>query len=158
MPRPVLVRFAGLAGSLLLAVAAWAGGADGPWQPTMTARTILAGQSGVLAPLTWLLGTALLIGAWWAGRSVVPSARWAYVTAALWVLPLLPVLPLGSYDVYSYACQGHALAGGLDPYSAGVQTLGCPWLDAVSPTWRAAPAPYGPVFLLIAAVAATVGG
>ncbi|WP_255627468.1 polyprenol phosphomannose-dependent alpha 1,6 mannosyltransferase MptB [Jidongwangia harbinensis] len=158
MSRPALVRSAGLAGSVLLAVAAYAGGADRPWQPTMTPGTVLAGQSGLLAPLTWLLGTVLLTGAWWYGRTVVPSARWAYLTAALWVLPLLPVLPLGSYDVYSYACQGHALAAGLDPYAAGVQALGCPWLDAVSPTWRDAPAPYGPVFLLIAAAASALGG
>jgi alpha-1,6-mannosyltransferase len=158
MPRPALVRYAGLAGSVLLAVAAWRSGADWPWQPTMTARTVLAGRDGLLAPLSWLVGTLLLTGAWWAGRRVVPSARWAYVTAALWVVPLLPVLPLGSYDVYSYACQGWALADGQDPYAAGVAALGCPWLDAVSPTWRDAPAPYGPVFLLLAAAAATVGG
>jgi alpha-1,6-mannosyltransferase len=158
MPRPVLVRYAGLAGSLLLAVAAYLGGARSPWQPAMTPRTVLDGRHGLLLPLAWLAGTILLIAAWWAGRRVVPSARWAYVTAALWAVPLLPVLPLGSYDVYSYACQGYALAAGHDPYSAGVAVLGCPWLDAVSPTWRQAPAPYGPVFLVLAAAAAKLGG
>ena len=158
MSRPLLVRCAGLAGSVLLAVAAWASGARSPWQPTMTPRTVLSGADGLLAPSAWVLGTVLLIGAWWAGRHVVPSARWAYVTAGLWALPLLPVLPLGSYDVYSYACQGHVLAAGQDPYSAWVAALGCPWLDAVSPTWRASPAPYGPVFLLLAAAAAKLGG
>jgi alpha-1,6-mannosyltransferase len=155
---PATCRYAGLAGSLLLAVAAYLGGARSPWQPTMTPHSILAGDGGVLLPLAWLLGTALLIAAWWLGRSVVPSTRWAYVTAALWVVPLLPMLPLGSYDVYSYACQGHALAAGSDPYAAGVQVLGCPWLDSVAPTWRQAPAPYGPVFLVLAAGAAQIGG
>ena len=158
MSHPALVRYAGLAGSVLLAVAAYLGGADRPWAPTMTPRTIVAGDDGVLLPLAWLLGTVLLIGAWWAGRNAVPSARWAYLTAALWAVPLLPMLPLGSYDVYSYACQGFALSAGQDPYSAGVQALGCPWLDAVSPTWRESPAPYGPVFLVLAAFAAKVGG
>jgi alpha-1,6-mannosyltransferase len=154
MPRPAVIRTVGLLGSLLLAVAAARDGATWPWHPTMTARTILAGDNGVLTPLCWLLGTALLIGAWVLGRKAVPSVRWACVTAAMWAAPLIVVLPLGSYDVYSYACQGWALATGHDPYSAGVQELGCPWADAVAPTWRDSPAPYGPVFLLLAALAA----
>ena len=158
MPRPTVVRYAGLAGSLLLAVAAWRGGASSPWEPTVTPRTILAGENGVLLPLTWIFGTLLLIGAWWAGRRVVPSTRWAYVTAALWALPLLPFVPLGSYDAYSYACQGWQQSAGLDPYRGGVDLLGCPWPEAVAPTWRAAPAPYGPVFLVLAAAAAKLGG
>ena len=158
MPRPVVVRYAGLAGSLLLAVAAWLGGASSPWEPTVTPRTILAGENGVLLPMAWLAGTVLLIGAWWFGRHAVPSARWAYVTAALWAVPLLPFLPLGSYDAYSYACQGWQQAAGLDPYAGGVDRLGCPWAEAVAPTWRESPAPYGPVFLVLAAVAADLGG
>ena len=157
MPRPAVIRTVGLLGSLLLAVAAARDGATWPWHPTMTARTILAGDNGLLSPVCWLLGTVLLIGAWVLGRKVVPSARWAYVTAALWALPLAVVLPLGSYDVYSYACQGWALAAGHDPYSAGVQALGCPWVDAVAPTWLDAPAPYGLVFLVLAALAALAG-
>lgn len=158
MPRPVLVRYAGLAGSLLLALAAYLGGAHRPWQPTMTPGTIFAGRDGVLLPVAWLAGTLLMIGAWWLGRRDVPSARWAYLTAALWAVPLVPFLPLGSYDVYSYACQGWQQAAGLDPYAGGVDLLGCPWRDAVAPTWLSSPAPYGPVFLLLAGVAAKLGG
>ncbi|GLY93272.1 polyprenol phosphomannose-dependent alpha 1,6 mannosyltransferase MptB [Actinoplanes sp. NBRC 103695] len=158
MPGPATLRYGGLAGSLLLAVAAFFHGADSPWSPTMTARTILAGDDGWLTPLCWLAGTLLLVAAWWLGRHRVPSLRWAYVTAALWAVPLLFVLPLGSDDVYSYACQGWVLGAGHDPYAAGVQAYGCPWLDAVSPTWRESPAPYGPVFLLFAALAAAAGG
>ncbi|WP_433377093.1 polyprenol phosphomannose-dependent alpha 1,6 mannosyltransferase MptB [Actinoplanes sp. CA-142083] len=157
MSRPALVRYAGLAGSLCLAVAAWLGGASSPWRPTMTPGTIFAGRDGVVLPLAWLIGTVLLIGAWWAGRRHVPSARWAYVTAGLWVVPLLPFLPLGSYDIYSYACQGWQQGAGLDPYAGGVDLLGCPWADAVAPTWTDSPAPYGPVFLLLAAAAAKTG-
>ena len=157
MPRPG-VRYAGLAGSLLLASAAYLGGAHRPWQPTMTPATIFAGRDGVLLPVAWLAGTLLLIGAWWVGRRDIPSARWAYVTAAWWAVPLLPFLPLGSYDIYSYACQGWQQAAGLDPYAGGVDLLGCPWADAVAPTWHTAPAPYGPVFLVLAAGAAKLGG
>jgi alpha-1,6-mannosyltransferase len=155
---PVVVRCAGLAGSVLLAVAAQLGGARSPWRPTMTPRTMLADLDGVLLPLCWLAGSLLLVGAWVVGWRAVPSARWAYVTAALWVVPLLPLLPLGSYDVYSYACQGWQQAHGLDPYAAGVDVLGCPWRAAVAPTWLDSPAPYGPVFLVLAAAAAKAGG
>ena len=158
MHRPALVRYGGLAGSLLLAVAAYRSGAGWPWHPTMTPRTIFAGDSGILAPVCWLLGTAAMIAAWWCGRTAIPSARWAYVTAALWVVPLLPLLPLGSYDIYSYACQGWQQSAGLDPYSGGVDALGCPWRDAVAPTWLDSPAPYGPVFVVLAAAAAKLGG
>jgi alpha-1,6-mannosyltransferase len=158
MPSPAVVRYGGLAGSLLLAVAAYRSGAGSPWHPTMTPRTIFAGDSGVLAPICWLLGTLLMIGAWWAGCRVVPSARWAYITAALWVVPLLPLLPLGSYDIYSYACQGWQQSAGLDPYGGGVAVLDCPWRDAVSPTWLDSPAPYGPVFVVLAAGAVKIGG
>ncbi|GIF21023.1 alpha-1,6-mannosyltransferase [Actinoplanes tereljensis] len=158
MPSPAQVRYAGFAGSLLLAVSAYLGGANRPWAPTITPGTIVAGDDGVLLPVSWLAGITLLIWAWWAGRRVVPSARWAYLTAGLWVLPLLPFLPLGSYDVYSYACQGWQQSAGLDPYAGGVDLLGCPWADAVAPTWTDSPAPYGPVFLLLAGLAAKVGG
>jgi alpha-1,6-mannosyltransferase len=158
MPRPFIVRYAGLAGTLLLAVAAFLGGATDPWEPNVTPGTIFSGANGVLLPVSWLLGTILLIGAWWAGRRHVPSVRWAYLTAALWAAPLLVFLPLASYDVYSYACQGWQQSAGFDPYSGGLDLLGCPWPDAVSPTWRQTPAPYGPVFLVLAALAAKIGG
>jgi alpha-1,6-mannosyltransferase len=158
MPRPAQVRYAGLAGSLLLAVSAYLGGAHRPWAPTITPGTIFTGRNGVVLPVAWLFGVVLLIGAWWVGRRDVPSARWAYLTAGLWVAPLLPFLPLGSYDIYSYACQGWQQAAGLDPYAGGVDLLGCPWADAVAPTWTDSPAPYGPVFLVLAALAAKIGG
>jgi alpha-1,6-mannosyltransferase len=158
MSRPAVVRYVGLAGSLLLAVAAYRGGAHSPWHPTITPGTIYYGENGVITPLAWLLGTALLIGAWCAGRRSIPSARWAYVTAGLWALPLVAFLPLGSYDVYSYACQGWQQSAGLDPYSGGVDLLGCPWHEAVAPTWLSSPAPYGPVFLVLAALAVKLGG
>jgi alpha-1,6-mannosyltransferase len=159
MPRPAVVRYAGLAGSLSLAVAAWFGGATNPWEPTIRPATIFAGDDGVLVPVAWLVGIVLLIGAWVTGVRLMStqSARWAYVTAALWSLPLLAFLPLGSYDAYSYACQGWQQSAGLDPYAAGVDVLGCPWADAVAPTWRDAPAPYGPLFLVLAGLAAKSG-
>ncbi|GAB3942035.1 hypothetical protein GCM10027614_28370 [Micromonospora vulcania] len=76
----------------------------------------------------------------------------------LWTLPLLVAPPLGSRDVYSYACQGWTYAHGVDPYAVGVAAAGCPWLDSVAPIWRDTPAPYGPVFVLLAALAVSLGG
>jgi hypothetical protein len=32
----------------------------------------------------------------------------------------------------------------------GVQEFGCPWLDSVATSWRDSPAPYGPLFLILA--------
>jgi alpha-1,6-mannosyltransferase len=77
---------------------------------------------------------------------------------ALWMLPFLVVPPMGSRDVYSYACQGHLFVNGLSPYDVGVATLPCPWIDAVSPIWRDTPAPYGPLFVLMAAGVVLLGG
>ncbi|MGN9808830.1 polyprenol phosphomannose-dependent alpha 1,6 mannosyltransferase MptB [Micromonospora sp. BQ11] len=147
-------RWAGLAGAVLLTVGGYVGGA----LPGATATKVWNSDDGPLTVALWLAGTLLLTGAWWALRRGAPSTRWAYVTAGLWLVPLLVAPPLGSRDVYSYACQGWAYAQGVDPYAVGVAGAGCPWVDDVAPMWRDTPAPYGPVFVVLAALAATVGG
>ncbi len=153
-PRALVARYAGLAGAVLLAVAGWTGGA----LPDATTERVWRSDDGPLTVGLWLVGTGLLTGAWWALRAGAPSTGWAYRTAGLWALPLLVTPPLGSRDVYSYACQGWAYAHGVDPYATGVAAAGCPWVDAVAPIWRDTPAPYGPVFVLLAALAVTLGG
>ncbi|WP_091089923.1 polyprenol phosphomannose-dependent alpha 1,6 mannosyltransferase MptB [Micromonospora nigra] len=147
-------RWAGLVGAVLLAVAGYVGGA----LPDATAERVWRAEDGPLTVALWLAGTTAMTGAWWALRRGAPSTRWAYVTAGLWALPLLLTAPLASRDVYSYACQGWAYAHGVDPYATGVAAAGCPWADAVAPIWRDTPAPYGPFFVLLAALAVTVGG
>ncbi|MEU6074851.1 polyprenol phosphomannose-dependent alpha 1,6 mannosyltransferase MptB [Micromonospora sp. NPDC047074] len=151
-------RYAGLAGAVLLAVAGWLGGALPSAPLDATPASVWRSDAGPLTLGAWLVGTGLLVGAWWALRGGAPSTRWAYLTAGLWALPLLVTPPLGSRDVYSYACQGWAYAHGVDPYATGVAEAGCPWVDAVAPIWRDTPAPYGPVFVLLAALAVTLGG
>ncbi|WBB51629.1 polyprenol phosphomannose-dependent alpha 1,6 mannosyltransferase MptB [Verrucosispora sp. WMMA2044] len=148
--RDRIARYAGLVGALLLAVAGYLGGAlpDADTAP----------DGGPLTVTLWLLGTIAMVGAWWALRAGAPSTRWAYVTAGWWALPLLVTAPLGSRDVYSYACQGWIYADGGDPYAIGVAAAGCPWAEAVAPVWRDTPAPYGPFFVLLAALAVTLGG
>ncbi|MET8146857.1 polyprenol phosphomannose-dependent alpha 1,6 mannosyltransferase MptB [Actinoplanes sp. NPDC049668] len=155
---PAVIRWGGLAGSVATAASAYLGGSGFVRVPSVNPLTLLSGQRGVLLPICWVLGTALLIGAWWWGRHVVPSTRWALVTAGLWLLPVLPFLPLGSADVYSYACQGYVQHAGGDPYAMGVQEFGCPWLDSVATSWRDSPAPYGPLFLILAGWAVGIAG
>ncbi len=151
--RSWLARYAGLGGALLLAVAGYLGGA----LPGTITRAWHSGAGPLIVAL-WLLGTAALVGSWWALRGGAPSTRWAYVTAGLWALPLLVTAPMGSRDVYSYACQGWVYADGGDPYATGVAAAGCPWVETVAPIWRDTPAPYGPFFVLLAALAVVLGG
>jgi alpha-1,6-mannosyltransferase len=154
---PRVVRWTGFAGGVLVGASAYLGGSSFTRVPLLTVPQLLSGDRGPLLPVCWIAGLALLLYAWWAGRRVVPSTRWAVITAALWFLPVLPMLPLGSEDIYSYACQGWVQHAGGDPYAAGVQVFGCPWLGSVSTTWRSSPAPYGPLFLLLAGWAVAVG-
>ncbi|PRY30224.1 alpha-1,6-mannosyltransferase [Pseudosporangium ferrugineum] len=155
---PRLVRWGGFAGSVATAGTAYLGGSGFARVPSINPGTLLSGQRGVLLPVLWVLGMALLITAWWVGRHAVPSTRWALLTAGLWFLPVLPFLPLGSADVYSYACQGFVQHAGGDPYAAGVGGSGCPWLGSVATSWVDSPAPYGPLFLMLAARVVAVAG
>lgn len=151
--RARAARYAGLAGAALLTVAGWRGGAL-PDAPSA------AGLADVdpLVLLCWSAGTVLLVAAWWSLRRGAPSARWACLTAGLWLLPLLAAPPLGSRDVYSYACQGWSWTRGMSPYRVGVAAAGCPWTDSVAPIWRDTPAPYGPFFVLLAGLTVLAGG
>ncbi|WP_433126111.1 polyprenol phosphomannose-dependent alpha 1,6 mannosyltransferase MptB [Micromonospora sp. CA-240977] len=144
-----LARWTGLAGSALLAVAAFLGGALPGAPLRATPVSIWQGPNGPLVIAAWLVGTALLAYAWWALRDSVPSTRWALTTVGLWLLPLLIAPPLASRDVYAYACQGASYAAGINPYEQGVSALPCPWLDTISFIWRDTPAPYGPLFVVL---------
>jgi hypothetical protein len=73
------------------------------------------------------------------------------VTGALWAAPLLVAPPLGSRDVYAYACQGAVWRDGHDPYAVGAAAGGCPWLETVPALWHETTTPYGPLALLASA-------
>jgi len=111
--------------------------------------------------LLWIAGLAALCTAWWCGRRLLGrglvSRRWIMVTAALWSLPALVIPPLASRDMYAYACQGALFDAGLNPYRVGIAAQPCPWLESVSVVWRDTPAPYGPLFVLLAGAAAAFG-
>jgi alpha-1,6-mannosyltransferase len=140
--RPATFRYAGLAGTVLLAVAAL----------TATAHKQISEP-------TWLAGSLLLGGAFvLLGRRLDGiGLRWLLVTAALWALPLLLSFPLESRDVYAYACQGTLVTHGVDPYTHGVADLPCPWLSHVPKVWRHSTSPYGPLWLVLIGGAAATG-
>ncbi|MFE1943687.1 polyprenol phosphomannose-dependent alpha 1,6 mannosyltransferase MptB [Streptomyces massasporeus] len=101
-------------------------------------------------------GVVLLIAAWLLlGRLVreprPPEPRSLLLVLATWAAPLLLAPPLFSRDVYSYLAQGAMVEAHLDVYAHGPARLGGPLADEVAPLWRHTGAPYGPVFLAVAA-------
>ncbi|MFE1549743.1 polyprenol phosphomannose-dependent alpha 1,6 mannosyltransferase MptB [Streptomyces sp. NPDC058718] len=149
-------RWLGAAGSLAVAVGGWAAGTLpvrggwGLWEPRGSALT-LAGA------LLAYLGLTLLVAAWWRyGVLLARGVRDGVLrTLALWTAPLLLAPPLYSADVYSYIAQGAMVLEGHDVYGGGPSVLGPGDLGAdaaasVGGHWTDTPAPYGPVFLLLA--------
>ncbi|MFI5838594.1 polyprenol phosphomannose-dependent alpha 1,6 mannosyltransferase MptB [Catenuloplanes sp. NPDC051500] len=154
-----LARWTGLAGAVLLAVAAYLGGALPVIQPEWVSPvTIWQSENGPASVIAYFTGAILLAYAWWRARAGALTVRWVAVTAALWSLPLLVAPPLASRDVYPYSCQGEVFAAGIDPYRHGVAALPCEWLDLVTPMWRETGAPYGAVFMAVAGLVAHVTG
>ncbi|MEV0128030.1 polyprenol phosphomannose-dependent alpha 1,6 mannosyltransferase MptB [Dactylosporangium sp. NPDC050688] len=135
-------RWLGLAATVLLATSGFLAGKpqprDGAW---------------LLGLLVWFVALAMLIRAWWALREET-GQRSVLVTAAIWSVPLLFAPPLGSHDVYAYACQGQLFNAGLDLYEVGPAALPCTWLSDVPELWRDTPTPYGPLWITIEGAAA----
>jgi hypothetical protein len=150
-------RYLGLFGAVVLAGAAYLGGALPESDLRSNVGRILARPAGQWCLAAWFVGTALMVAAWLLANRAGPiTARWVLTTAVLWALPLALAPPLGSRDVYAYACQGAVYAGGLDPYRSGPAALPCPWLSTMSYVWRQTPAPYGPGYLAITAAAVRI--
>jgi alpha-1,6-mannosyltransferase len=107
-------------------------------------------------------GLFLLMVAWWRlGRLVrspaKPTERELLITFAWWGAPLLLGIPIFSTDVYSYIAQGTMTVLGVDAYQHGPSING-QWATDVPPIWHTTPAPYGPVFLSMAAGVAEITG
>ena len=119
--------------------------------------------SPTLAAFVVYIGLTTLLVAWWrigviARGPVSPSRRELATTAAWWVAPFALVTPIFSGDVYSYVAQGAMTMSGLDVYRVGPAALGGPLAANVPELWQHAPAPYGPVFLELAAAVTRVTG
>ncbi len=89
-------------------------------------------------------------------RPEVPIRQLWWVLA-LWLVPLLVVAPLFSRDVFSYAAQGELMSHHINPYHYGPGTIGSgPYVSGVDPLWANTPAPYGPLFLILAGWSASL--
>jgi len=153
-------RFVGFVGGLVLALTSWFCAAvprEFPvvWPGLVPWRAV--GGSPLAASFVFVAMGAMIY-AWWALRDLDVTVRWLAHTALLWFAPLLLSASLFSRDIYSYAATGLMLDVGLDPYTQGVQDLQSPWALSVSQVWLDTPAPYGPVFMLLARGAASVSG
>ncbi|MFF5217932.1 polyprenol phosphomannose-dependent alpha 1,6 mannosyltransferase MptB [Micromonospora sp. NPDC000442] len=151
-------RLMGGVGTALLAVAGCGAGAlpvrDALWWTALRHAdrpALVVGYAGL---------TLLTLAWWWAGRDLrrpgrtpdnTARARGAAVTLACWVGPLLLAPPMFSRDVYSYLAQGAMVLADLDVYRVGVAHLGGHLAAEVPQMWQQTPAPYGPVFLSLAA-------
>ena len=107
-------------------------------------------------------GMILFVRVWYGlfqtlrARGGVPIRPLAYMLA-LWIMPLLVVAPLFSKDVFSYAAQGEMMSHHINPYHYGPGTLGSgPYVWGVDPLWANTPAPYGPLFLMLAGWSASI--
>jgi hypothetical protein len=147
-------RLLGTAGTAALAVGGLTAGAlpiGVPFYLSTSFRAShgLAGAGMVVA----VAGLVLLIGSWLRMRPLVLGRpRDARTVLLWWSAPLVLAPPLFSRDVYSYLAQGAMVGRGLDAYTLGPAALGNdPLVAQVHPLWLHTAAPYGPVFLALAA-------
>jgi alpha-1,6-mannosyltransferase len=162
-PKPLLIGFLG---SLLMGFGALGAGGVLVRDPILTGTPLAAWRFGHgydLAVLVVYLGLGLIVWGWvMLGRDVLAhraGGRAVLVNAALWLMPMLVCPPLFTRDVFSYLAQGTMPLLGFDPYGGGPNELPAgPVLDNVHWFWQDTPAPYGPLFILIAKGIASVTG
>ena len=68
----------------------------------------------------------------------------------MWIAPLLLAPPLFTRDIFSYLAQGALPLHGFDPYAVGPDAMPGILTDNVHYFWQDTPAPYGPLFIIIA--------
>jgi alpha-1,6-mannosyltransferase len=155
---PVRTVMLGTIGSLLILVSALGAGAILAQDPLIGRGPfswIRYGHGRMLATLVLYTGFALVVWAWvLLGRHVLAGrvgARPVLVASACWTLPMLFSPPVFSRDAYLYIAYGTLPLHGFDPYSVGPGNLDVdPVVDNVDSFWQATPAPYGPLFILLA--------
>ncbi|WP_434405027.1 polyprenol phosphomannose-dependent alpha 1,6 mannosyltransferase MptB [Streptomyces sp. NBC_01353] len=161
-------RWLGAVGALAVAVGGYTAGTLpvrepwGVWAPRGFAPTVagalLAYLGLTLLVVVWLRYGVLL------ARGMRDARDGVLGTLAWWTAPLVLAPPLYSADVYSYIAQGAMVLEGHDVYGGGPSVLGPGELGAdaaasVGGHWTDTPAPYGPVFLVLAqAVVKVTGG
>jgi alpha-1,6-mannosyltransferase len=156
----------GTIGSLLILVSALGAGAILAQDPLIgrgPLSWIRYGHGRILATLVLYTGFALVVWAWvLLGRHVLAGrvgARPVLVAAVCWTIPMIFAPPVFSRDAYLYIAYGTLPLHGYDPYSVGPGILDVdPVVDNVDSFWQATPAPYGPLFILLAKGVISVTG
>ena len=161
---PASHRALGIAGSVVIVAGGLLAGVMplGDLMIDMPVVTALR-TSTVLSVSVVYVGLTMLLLAWWRIGVAVragsgPSCRELASTAAWWGAPFAFITPIFSGDVYSYLAQGAMTLAGLNPYRVGPAALGGPLAVNVPEIWQHTRAPYGPVFLDLAAGVTTLTG
>ncbi len=133
-----------------------------PVPPMVTGAPLPANKNLFIGLVAVYGGMVVMLQAWIAlirlarRHRGLPLRPFAAIFAA-WTAPLLVVAPLFSRDSYSYAAQGEMMSRGISPYLFGPAVLGVnAFSGLVDKLWADVTSPYGPVFLWIAGVNATV--
>ncbi|MBB5923769.1 alpha-1,6-mannosyltransferase [Actinoalloteichus hoggarensis] len=162
---PLRIVLIGATGSVLIALGAVGAAGVLNHDPLLAGSGlswVRFGHGRDLATGLLYLGLGLLVWAWVRlGREVrIERVGTHGVLAAIggWLLPLMFTPPLFSRDAYSYLAQGNLAAHGIDPYEMGPAALPGPLADNVSWVWQNTPAPYGPLFILVAKTVVMITG
>jgi alpha-1,6-mannosyltransferase len=154
-PRgPLLI---GLVAALLMVVGGFGAGGILIRDPVLTNSSLgfwRYGHGRELATVFIYLGVVLMAYAWVRlGREVLAErvgGRCVLATAAVWTAPMLVGPPLFTRDVFSYLAQGALPLAGFDPYGVGPEAMPSVFTANVHYFWQDTPAPYGPLFILLA--------
>jgi alpha-1,6-mannosyltransferase len=119
--------------------------------------------TGIGAHLAFYSSLALLLAGWaglgahaYRGRL---SVRLSWLVLAVWGLPYVLGPPLFSRDLYSYIAQGRLARSGLNPYVVAPSALGHGGLlSSIASVWRGTASPYGPLFVSVSHVGASLSG
>jgi alpha-1,6-mannosyltransferase len=155
----------GLSASLLMVLGGFGAGGVLVRDPLLSNSALgfwRYGHGRELATVLIYAGVALMAWAWVRlGRDVLArrvGGRAVLTTAAVWTAPMLASPPLFTRDVFSYLAQGGLPLAGFDPYAVGPEAMPGIFSDNVHYFWQDTPAPYGPLFILVAKAVAWLAG
>ena len=162
-PRGPLLM--GLAAAVMLVIGGFGAGGVLVRDPVLSNSALgfwRYGHGRELATILIYTGVALMAWAWVRlGREVLAhrvGGRTVLTTAAVWMLPMLAAPPLFTRDIFSYLAQGGLPLAGFDPYAVGPEAMPGIFTDNVHYFWQDTPAPYGPLFILVAKAVAWLTG